>query len=740
MTVARIRARYAELGADSTTEDRVSLVGELTALRRQGRLSFGVLREDAPLEDAPLEDVPLGESTDADEIQLFADRQVLGEDIYRDFGALALGARLRVTGPVMTTRRGELSIQVAGYERLPEPATESAPEPPPLVTVTAVTSVTSLPVLAPSLLAPGIGPPVVGPPEPRWPVRVVAGLTALIGLIELVTLAPALHHRLQRVEQALDPTPFVVADRVLSVLVGLGLLMLADQLGKRKRAAWRLALVLFALSALAHLVKGQHLAVNVGLGMVLALVITRNRFRAPPDPPSLLRLVRFVPTYLGATLLTGVVSLYLERRHLTPGFNLGDSIGTVLAGLVGLDGEYVYERHRFEVFFTDALLALGVVGLGVFAWLVFRPLRARGPHTEADWTHAQRLVHTHGWDTLAYFALRDDKSFFFGSDGEAMLAYTYTGGFALVGGDPIGAPESVPRLLDEFLAMCDERAWSPAFLAIREADFAPFAARGFRAFYLGDEAICRCDRFDPASMSKGMRQAVRRVGRRYRFLIVNESAAASELVRELNAISARWRGKAPERGFTMSLSQDVRGDGANPEFLLCVALDDDGRPGGFLRLVPAYGDDPGYTLDLMRHDPGTPNGMTEFLIVSTMAALGPRGVRRLSMNFAMWGRLFADDVPFTPLERVARRLVMLINPFFQIRSLRTFNAKFEPEWLPRVLAYRRPSDLPRVGLLYAAAEGFLAIPVIGDMLVPRAVGGVGAPSNAVPAREHTVIS
>jgi lysylphosphatidylglycerol synthetase-like protein (DUF2156 family) len=123
----------------------------------------------------------------------------------------------------------------------------------------------------------------------------------------------------------------------------------------------------------------------------------------------------------------------------------------------------------------------------------------------------------------------------------------------------------------------------------------------------------------------------------------------------------------------------------------------------------------------MRHDPGAPNGMTEFLIASTASALGARGVARLSMNFAMWGRLFADDVPFTPGQRLARRLVGLVNPFFQIRSLHDFNAKFGPEWLPRVLAYRRPTDLPRVGLRYAGAEGFLAVPGLGDLLVPRAV-------------------
>ncbi|HWN36829.1 MAG TPA: lysine--tRNA ligase [Pseudonocardia sp.] len=572
--------------------------------------------------------------------------------------------------------------------------------------------------------------------EPRWPVRLVAGLTALSGLLELIVLRPSLHKRFQSVEQVLDPTWFAVAGQVLSVLVGLGLLLLADQLAKRKRTAWRIALALFAVSTVAHAVKGYHPSATVWSAlMAVTLLLTQDRFRAAPDPPSLWRLARFVPTYLAAVLSVGVASLYLERHYLQPQFSLSGAVSTVLSGLVGVDGDYVYLRGRFHLIFPAALLALGVVGLIVFAWLLFRPLRARGPHTEADWRHALRLVHSYGWDTLAYFALRDDKSFFFSSDGEAMVAYTYVGGYALVAGDPIGAPESLPTLLDEFLRMCDDRAWNPAFLAIREADFAAYEARGFRAFYLGDEAILRCDTFAlEETTPKSLRAAVRRCGRKYRFELVTESNASPRLVRELNAISARWRGKAPERGFTMSLSQDIKGEGANPEFLLCVALDENDVPGGFLRLVPAYGPDFGYTLDLMRHDPAAPNGMTEFLIASTARALGDRGVVRLSMNFAMWGRLFADDVPFTPAERVARRLVGALNPFFQIRSLRDFNAKFDPEWLPRVLAYRRPTDLPKVGLLYAGAEGFLAVPFIGDLLVPKAVGGVAAPST--PTNQH----
>jgi lysylphosphatidylglycerol synthetase-like protein (DUF2156 family) len=180
----------------------------------------------------------------------------------------------------------------------------------------------------------------------------------------------------------------------------------------------------------------------------------------------------------------------------------------------------------------------------------------------------------------------------------------------------------------------------------------------------------------------------------------------------------------------MTLSTDI--EGVDPEFLLCVAFDDENRPGGFLRIVPAYGPDFGFTLDLMRHDPDSPNGMTEFLIAGAAAALKQEGVRRLSMNFAVWGRLFERDVPFTFSQRVAKKLVSVLNPFFQIRSLHDFNEKFHPEWLPRVLVYRAPEDLPKVALRYAGVEGFVALPGLGELFMPKPVGeeGTAAPASA----------
>jgi len=123
---------------------------------------------------------------------------------------------------------------------------------------------------------------------------------------------------------------------VLSVLVGLGLLLLADQLAKRKRTAWRIALALFRRQHGGARGEGLPPSATVWSAlMAVTLLLTQDRFRAAPDPPSLWRLARFVPTYLAAVLSVGVASLYLERHYLRPEFSLSGAISTVLSGLVG---------------------------------------------------------------------------------------------------------------------------------------------------------------------------------------------------------------------------------------------------------------------------------------------------------------------------------------------------------------------------------------------------------------------
>lgn len=578
------------------------------------------------------------------------------------------------------------------------------------------------------------------PPAPlpfAGAVRWISVLTALSGLLQILPFLPGVAEDLGFFSEPFLARTGRANSTVASVVVGILLLLVARQLHRRKHAAWQAAIVLFGAAAILATLRGPDpVLVVFNAGMVAALVATRKGFPARGDPHSLLEFVRFVPAYLLAVGVYGFATLLAEQHRITPDLTFAGMLETVYGGMVGLSGPYTYRGRFFEAFFPDSLLVLGVLGLLIAAFLLFRPLVERGGPSTPDREHARRLVREYGWDTLAYFSLRSDKSYFFASDGEAMIAYAYTNGYALVAGDPIGRPESLPVVLDEFLDFCRDRAWRAAFLSVREADVPRYKARGFNSVYLGDEAIIRCDTFSlHGGAMKPVRSAVNRVDKHHRFRLMREADASPALVHDLNEISREWRGKAAERGFTMELGREV--EGANPDFLLAVAFDRDDRAVAFLRLVPCYGSDPGYSLDLMRRRPAAANGITEYLIANAALGLGEQGFRRLSLNFAAWGRLFQGDAGLHWWERLARRGLTALNPFFQIESLFAFNQKFQPFWLPRSIVIEDASQAAHVGILFASVEGFLTIPVVGRFLVPsgRATTGraAGAPASAGPA-------
>ncbi len=171
----------------------------------------------------------------------------------------------------------------------------------------------------------------------------------------------------------------------------------------------------------------------------------------------------------------------------------------------------------------------------------------------------------------------------------------------------------------------------------------------------------------------------------------------------------------------MELGQDVEGErgGLRDRDRARDGRGRAGRVAGFLRFVPCYGSDPGYSLDLMRRRPDSANGLTEYLIANAALSLGASGVERLSLNFAAWGRLLDErrgDGHRRPDP--AARSRKALNPFFQIQSLRDFNEKFDPEWLPRSIVIDDPADLLKVATLYASIEGFLDVPLVGRFLVP----------------------
>ena len=61
----------------------------------------------------------------------------------------------------------------------------------------------------------------------------------------------------------------------------------------------------------------------------------------------------------------------------------------------------------------------------------------------------------------------------------------------------------------------------------------------------------------------------------------------------------------------------------------------------------------------------------------------------------------------------------------QIETLWRFTAKYQPEWVPRYVAYDGLEHVLPAALAIARAESFWELPVVGRFLVPPAQPPVG---------------
>ena len=104
----------------------------------------------------------------------------------------------------------------------------------------------------------------------------------------------------------------------------------------------------------------------------------------------------------------------------------------------------------------------------------------------------------------------------------------------------------------------------------------------------------------------------------------------------------------------------------------------------------------GLSLDLMRRDRSAQPGLNDFLIVETIKRAPDLGVKRISLNFAMFRAALerGERIGAGPVLRAWRGILLFLSRWFQIESLYKFNAKFCPEWVPRFFVYTGTRDVP----------------------------------------------
>ncbi|MGW0185017.1 phosphatidylglycerol lysyltransferase domain-containing protein [Streptomyces sp. NPDC003362] len=553
-------------------------------------------------------------------------------------------------------------------------------------------------------------------PRPESVPALVARACALVGLLDIAAgVFPRFRHsRMHALAEVLPGAlgPFAAA---LSLSAGVLLLLLAHGLRRHKRRAWRAAVGLLPVGAVAQFTyRHSLLGVVISLALLTFLLRHRDQFAALPDPRSRWRaLANFVLMGAGSLAL-GLVIVSAHPGRIVGDPSLADRIAHVLYGLFGLEGPVGY-RGSTSWTVAFSLGALGLLTAVTTVYLALRPEHPAARLTEEDETRLRALLEKHGGrDSLGHFALRRDKAVVFSPSGKAAVTYRVVSGVMLASGDPIGDVEAWPGAIERFMDEARAHSWTPAVMGCSETGGEVWTREtGLDALELGDEAVVDVADFSLAGRAmRNVRQMVKRIERAgYQTRVRHVRDLGDAELERIRRAADDWRGTDSERGFSMALGRI--GDSADGDCLIATAHKADAEPGPYgdlmavLHFVP-WGPD-GVSLDLMRRDRSADPGMNELLIVAALQAAPKFGIARVSLNFAMFRAALArgEKIGAGPVLRAWRGLLVFLSRWFQIESLYKFNAKFRPRWEPRFVVYRASADLPRIGFAAMQAEGFL---------------------------------
>jgi lysyl-tRNA synthetase class 2 len=532
-----------------------------------------------------------------------------------------------------------------------------------------------------------------------------------IGLINIVgAVWPRFRHsRLHELAEMLPGAVSAVATAA-ALVVGILLVLLAHGLKRLKRRAWRAAVLLLAVNILLDVLRWHAMIAAIVSALILtALVVYRDEFYALSDPRTRWRALW---NLLGMGTVSVLLGLAVVSAHddIVGNPPLSDRLTHVFYGFVGLTGPVSYTEQRTADLVLFSLVGLGLVTALTSAYLFLRPERPAAKLAPDDEERLRALITEHGArDSLAYFALRRDKSVIFSASGKAAVAYRVVNGVMLASGDPIGDVEAWPGAIRRFVAEARRHAWIPAVMGCSELGGTVWTREtGLTALEIGDEAIVDTHEFtlDGRAM-RNVRQMVARVRRAgYSCRVRRMGDLNAEERAQIRQTAAKWRINGDERGFSMALGRLA--DPADDACLLVTAHDETGEPRAFLHFTP-WGRD-GVSLDIMRRDRSADPGLNELMVVSAVEAAPGLGIRRVSLNFAAFRAALArgERLGAGPILRAWHRVLLFLSRWLQIESLYRFNAKFQPGWEPRFLVFPHTSDLPRIGLATLRAESLLA--------------------------------
>ncbi|MEA5456109.1 DUF2156 domain-containing protein [Sinomonas sp. JGH33] len=323
---------------------------------------------------------------------------------------------------------------------------------------------------------------------------------------------------------------------------------------------------------------------------------------------------------------------------------------------------------------------------------------------------ARRLVHR-GGSSLSWMTLWPPNRFWFDEHATAGVAFQQHGSVALSVAGPIGTPGKWPSALEGFIRYCSRHALVPCFYSLTDDHWPLLRERGFRRVEVAQETRLRIRELEFKGKDwQNVRTAVNRARKTgVKAEWVRYAALSPHRRAQLHILSEEWsaRKTLPDMGFTLGGLDEL----ADPEVLLCLAVDEEGKLHGATSWLPVYqeGQLVSWTLDFMRRSPDGFPGVMEFLVASAVAELRST-VDAISLSGSPLAADPAGERAVVEgqdelLGRVLDATGHALEPIYGFRSLARFKSHFQPEYRALYMYYQDTMQLPAIGR--ALAEAYL---------------------------------
>jgi len=532
-------------------------------------------------------------------------------------------------------------------------------------------------------------------------VRFLVGLaTASVGLADMLSaIVPRLSWTV-----LLGVWPLIshrVQAQTVTVVIGFFLIMLSYGLARGKQHAWRISILLLLLSAFLHIWRsGSVLSTVVALLLIVALSLLARLFQARSDPPSVRR--GYSMLVLGMAVVVfyaigGFIALFAQFEPLVERFGMEGLILRVITFT-----HLHFPPGTAALFFERALPMLCISAILYGMVQLFRPVAATLlPDEEAQRKVANLLYH-YGKNSISYFALDNDKSYFFSSSGKVAVSYVLQGSTAVVAGDPIGPADEIASGIQQFVTFCRKQDWTIVFWQVQAELIEQYRLMGLHALKIGEDAVINTATFSlQGGAMANVRSSVKRAEKEgIRAVFYDGHVDEPERLAQMEQISRRWL--AGRSGSEMGFSMGCFDPQAHDERYFALAIDPTNKVHAFVSFVPIYGRN-GWALDLMRRSEHCAPGTMELLLTRSIEHLKHGGAQMISLGLAPLGNTNQEDETFlgSSIDFLTGRFG---NPTKNLLLFK-FKKKFQPTWESRYLVYSGTLSLPKIGwALYHAHQ------------------------------------